>query len=78
MRNLTKIERLNKSTSNLMELMEEIITIRVGGTEDFEYMKELINTIHNDQLELIEMVDKLENGEKDTVEIPSFITKKSS
>lgn len=78
MRNLTKIERLNKSTSNLMELMEEILTIRMGGTEDFEYMKELINTIHNDQLELIEMVDKLENGEKDTVEIPSFITKKLS
>lgn len=76
MRNLTKIERLNKSTSNLMELMEEILTIRMGGTEDFEYMKELINTIHNDQLELIEMVDKLENGEKDTVEVPSFITKK--
>lgn len=75
MKNLTNIERLNKTTSTSMEIVEELAVMKDSGIIDIDHVLALVQSLTKDQLELIDMVNKYErlNNVIERVEIPSFI-----
>lgn len=60
----THEERLKKAKNNHTDIMD--ISFRMYNAEeaDFNQLMELIRTVYNDQLTLINLINKYENGEK--------------
>lgn len=64
-------ERVLKSTSLCMELIEEISTMKNGQSSDYDYTLSLVKELHKNQIELINEIHKTQNENR--VEIPDFM-----
>ena len=64
-------ERVLKSTSLCMELIEEISAMKNGQSPDYDYTLSLVKEFHKSQIELINEIHKTQNENR--VEIPDFM-----
>lgn len=77
MKNMTFDERVDTATNKALELMHLVSSLRRGRDVDFDRIRDLIVGIHNDELDLIGIIDDydLQKSYKTqySLEIPSFM-----